>query len=415
MEGELASAKGRHPRWSSPSSSPSSLPTAPAQDRPFTVTGRSLSASRIVGPALSASIRKDGYVSGVEGGSLLDGRETGELRDLGFGGSTSSTWLMEPGSDEAYRATGSRATCLTSLQQPRALAVAPSSGRSKGPANLHQGRHPRAPRRQQAKTLWPDASRTSPIVSPRPGTRRPGRTREQTIVFPAGRAAYFIAADAGDARSTPSRLPLPPHIDMPGHIKHKGGASFSEVYLSYHGTIEAGEFVRDFPPDAKYAWLPSATTCKVPRRLSSAAYHLLGDEDRRRRPLARRHDVGALGRLRSVVSPEGCVLCLIEEIGGPATDQGPANPSARPTSSASSTRSPRWSGSTTATRAIRGWRSTTGAGGSSRHRIRSGHRHKIRKLDPTRPGWGRGSALPAAREKSSTSPRPPADFRVRPR
>src|SRR5579871_3256291 len=55
---------------------------------------------RIATPALEASIRKEGYVSGVEGGSLLD-RKTGS-RDLGFGLDVVD-WLMEPGSDEAYR------------------------------------------------------------------------------------------------------------------------------------------------------------------------------------------------------------------------------------------------------------------------------------------------------------------------
>ncbi|HVK11496.1 MAG TPA: hypothetical protein VM597_22185 [Gemmataceae bacterium] len=55
---------------------------------------------RIVGPALEAAVRKTGYVSGVEGGSLLDVR-TG-FRDLGYGLDVVD-WLMEPGSDEAYR------------------------------------------------------------------------------------------------------------------------------------------------------------------------------------------------------------------------------------------------------------------------------------------------------------------------
>src|SRR5437762_10205483 len=55
---------------------------------------------RIVGPALEASVRKKGYVSGVEAQSLLD-RKTG-FRDLGFGLDIVD-WIMEPGSDETYR------------------------------------------------------------------------------------------------------------------------------------------------------------------------------------------------------------------------------------------------------------------------------------------------------------------------
>jgi hypothetical protein len=41
-------------------------------------------------------------------------------------------------------------------------------------------------------------------------------------------------------------------VDMPGHIKHRGGNTFSQVYLSYHGTIPAAAFSEDFAPDEKY-------------------------------------------------------------------------------------------------------------------------------------------------------------------
>ena len=41
-------------------------------------------------------------------------------------------------------------------------------------------------------------------------------------------------------------------IDMPGHIRHERGDTFSEVYLSYEGRIPASEFYEDFPPDAKF-------------------------------------------------------------------------------------------------------------------------------------------------------------------
>jgi len=55
---------------------------------------------RIVTPQLEAAIRKKGYVSGVAGGSLVD-KKTG-FRDVGFGLDIVD-WIMEPGSDEAYR------------------------------------------------------------------------------------------------------------------------------------------------------------------------------------------------------------------------------------------------------------------------------------------------------------------------
>src|SRR5947199_122840 len=55
---------------------------------------------RIASPQLEAAVRKRGYVSGVAGGSFLD-RKTG-FRDAGFGLDIVD-WLMEPGSDAAYR------------------------------------------------------------------------------------------------------------------------------------------------------------------------------------------------------------------------------------------------------------------------------------------------------------------------
>ncbi len=55
---------------------------------------------------------------------------------------------------------------------------------------------------------------------------------------------------------------------MPGHVRHKGGDSFSEVYLSYHGTVPAKEFLRDFPPDEKFLY--ARDDAKVPARFIRA-------------------------------------------------------------------------------------------------------------------------------------------------
>src|SRR5262245_63428727 len=54
----------------------------------------------ISSPTLDAVVRKQGYVSGVAGGSFLD-KKSG-FRDAGFGLDIVD-WIMEPGSDEAYR------------------------------------------------------------------------------------------------------------------------------------------------------------------------------------------------------------------------------------------------------------------------------------------------------------------------
>ena len=54
----------------------------------------------IVTPQLEAAVRKKGYVSGIAAGSFRD-RKTG-FRDPGFGLDIVD-WIMEPGSDQAYR------------------------------------------------------------------------------------------------------------------------------------------------------------------------------------------------------------------------------------------------------------------------------------------------------------------------
>src|SRR5919109_547363 len=54
----------------------------------------------ISSPTLEAVIRKKGYVTGVAAGSFLD-KKSG-FRDAGYGLDIVD-WIMEPGSDEAYR------------------------------------------------------------------------------------------------------------------------------------------------------------------------------------------------------------------------------------------------------------------------------------------------------------------------
>src|SRR5882757_9907647 len=51
-------------------------------------------------PQLDAAINKKGYVTGIAGGSLID-KQTG-FGDAGFGLDIVD-WIMQPGSDEAYR------------------------------------------------------------------------------------------------------------------------------------------------------------------------------------------------------------------------------------------------------------------------------------------------------------------------
>ena len=52
--------------------------------------------------------------------------------------------------------------------------------------------------------------------------------------------------------------------DMPGHIRHNKGDTFSEVYLSYHGRIPAKEFFTNFAPDEKFNYRRDRN--KLPQR-----------------------------------------------------------------------------------------------------------------------------------------------------
>jgi len=58
-------------------------------------------------------------------------------------------------------------------------------------------------------------------------------------------------------------------IDMPGHIRHKDGDTFVQVYLSYlDKPIPAAEFKEDFGPDAHFLY--QRKEGKVPARMIRA-------------------------------------------------------------------------------------------------------------------------------------------------
>lgn len=255
---------------------------------------------RIVGTALEAAIKKKGYVSGVEGGSLLDTR-TG-TRDLGFGLDIVD-WLMEPGSDEAYRD-----------QLPGDLPYVFN--------NLVHGKRPKRSIEgpqicTQARTLTPTVITGKDFVAVKQDytyklaapQKKAGSKWEQTLVFPAGKR-FFLSADRVTTRNASDALFL--RIDMPGHIKHKAGDTFSEVYLSYHGTIPAKEFLKDFAPDEKFLYVRSAG--KEPKRFIRA-YHIRDPKTGRNGPW-----LAGMTLDPAVVSEAWChqrgYVCLIEEVGG---------------------------------------------------------------------------------------------------
>jgi len=249
---------------------------------------------------LEASVKKKGYVSGVEARSLHDAK-TG-FRDLGFGLDIVD-WIMEPGSDEEYRD-----------KLPGDLPYLFN--------NLVHGKRPK--RCIEGPQICTRAKQLSPTVITGPDFvavkqdftykiaapgKKVGSKWEQTIVFPAGKR-YFISADkvttlnAGD---------LFLRIDMPGHIKHAMGDSFSEIYLSYRdGMIPSKEFAKDFPPDEKFLYVREAG--KEPNRFIRA-YHIRDAKTGKDGPWLAGMTLDPKAPSEAWCHQRGYV-CLIEEIGG---------------------------------------------------------------------------------------------------
>ena len=250
--------------------------------------------------ALEASIRKQGYVSGVEGGSLLD-RKTGS-RDIGFGLDIVD-WIMEPGSDEAYRD-----------KLPGDL-----------PYLFNNAYHGDRPKRSiEGPQICTKARRLSPRVIEgadfvaikqdyryhlaAPG-KKTGSKWEQTIVFPAGKR-YFISSDKITTVNASEAMFL--RIDMPGHIKHNRGDTFSEVYLSYHGRIPAKEFFEDFAPDQRFHYLRDND--KLPKRMIRA-YRIRDPKTGKDGPWLAGMTLNPADVYEAWCHQRGYV-CMIEEIGG---------------------------------------------------------------------------------------------------
>jgi hypothetical protein len=195
-------------------------------------------------PLLQAAVRKKGYVSGVAAQSFVD-KKTG-FRDPGFGLDIVD-WIMEPGSDEAYREQIAHTDLVYEFN------------------NLVHGRRPKRSIEgpqicTRARELRPEVIRGPDFVAVKqqfvyqiaaPG-RKPGSTWTQILVFPCN-TRYFFSMDRIDSINESEAMFL--RIDMPGHIRHKNGDTFSEIYLSYRGFIPASEFVKDFPPDEKFDYL----------------------------------------------------------------------------------------------------------------------------------------------------------------
>jgi hypothetical protein len=101
---------------------------------------------------------------------------------------------------------------------------------------------------------------------------------------------------------------------MPGHIKHKGADTFSEVYLSYQGKIPAAEFEKNFAPDEKFNYQRGKN--EMPKRFIRA-YHLRDSKTGKDGPW-----LAGMTLKPQVVTEAWChergYVCMIEEFGPPA-------------------------------------------------------------------------------------------------
>jgi hypothetical protein len=278
-----------------------------AQPAGFTIT-EDAGKITISSSALEASIRKKGYVTGTAAGTFLD-KKTG-FRDAGYGLDIID-WIMEPGSDEAYRP-----------QLKGDLAYV-----------FNNPWHGVTPKRSiegpqictQAKELAPRVIRGPDFVAVKmryqyhlaaPG-KNTGSLWEQTLVFPAGKR-YFLSSDRITAVNASDAMFL--RLDMPGHIKHQEGDTFSEIYLSYQGKVSPKEFLADFPPEAKFNYRRDRNP--TPKRFIRA-YHLRDPKTGADGPW-----LAGMTLDPSVVTEAWChqrgYVCLIEEFGGRAIRPGEA-------------------------------------------------------------------------------------------
>jgi hypothetical protein len=184
--------------------------------------------------ALQARVNKKGYVSGIAAGSLLD-KKTG-ARDAGFGLHIMD-FLLAPGwRDDGY----------------------PRDPKLHGNLPKHYVEGPQIC--TQARELTPEIIRGEGFVAVRlrfrftqaaPGLKA-GSLWEQTLVFQPG-VRYVLSGEQITSVNDVDDLFY--RIDMPGHVRHKGGDTFAGVYLSYlDRTIPASAFAEDFAPDAQFLY-----------------------------------------------------------------------------------------------------------------------------------------------------------------
>ena len=218
---------------------------------------------KISTPQLNAAVNKKGYVTGIASGSFLD-KKTG-FHDPGYGLDIVD-WIMEAGSDEAYREqlepelvykfnnTVHGKTAKRSIEGPQICTRAGTVDIK----TIKGGDFVVINQQFQYRTAAPG--------------KKTGSKWEQNIVLQNGKR-FFISSDRMAVVNSSDTMFF--RLDMPGHIKHNKGDTFSEIYLSYReenaGKISPTEFFADFAPDEKFNYRRDKN--KVPDRFIRA-YHL---------------------------------------------------------------------------------------------------------------------------------------------
>lgn len=201
-------------------------------------------AIRIETKALSAQVRKTGYVSGVARGSLVD-KKTG-AKDIGFGLHIMD-FLLAPGwAEDEYS------------REPK--------WHGKLPKHYVEGPQICT----QAMKLTPEVIEGKDFVAVKLAFRfhkaakgfQAGSIWEQTLLF-LPEARYFLSAEKITSVNDVDNVFY--RIDMPGHIQHKRADTFTQVYLSYQGEQSSEEFLKDFAPDEKFLY--QRDDKKIPERM----------------------------------------------------------------------------------------------------------------------------------------------------
>ena len=206
-------------------------------------------AVRVETDLLRAAVPKKGYVTGIGAGTFLD-KKTG-ARDVGFG---LHIWdfLMAPGwRDDGYQ------------RDPKMHGNLPKHY-VEGPQICTQAKQ--LPAEVIRGDGFAAVRLTFTFTKPGEGLKA-GSKWEQVIVFRPG-VRYVLSAERVTSVNTADDLFY--RIDMPGHIKHTGGDTFEQVYLSYRDKpIPASEFAQDFGPDEKFLYQRKPGQ-PVPRRMIRA-------------------------------------------------------------------------------------------------------------------------------------------------